>query len=65
MGHSLTKFDLEHIWHPYSSMTNPVSPLLVESASGIFIKLQNGKELIDGMASWWSVIHGYNHPVIT
>ena len=65
MIHSLTKFDLEHIWHPYSSMTNPVSPLLVESASGIFIKLQDGKELIDGMASWWSVIHGYNHPVIT
>lgn len=65
MVDSLTKFDLEHIWHPYSSMTNPVSPLLVESASGIFIKLQDGKELIDGMASWWSVIHGYNHPVIT
>lgn len=65
MNHSLSSFDLKHIWHPYSSVTNPISPLLVESAKGVFIKLQDGKELIDGMASWWSVIHGYNHPIIT
>ena len=65
MKNSLTSFDTEHIWHPYSSITNPICPLLVESASGVFINLNDGTKLIDAMASWWSVIHGYNHPIIT
>ncbi|WP_415887013.1 adenosylmethionine--8-amino-7-oxononanoate transaminase [Neptuniibacter sp. QD37_6] len=55
-------FDQQHIWHPYSSMINPPAVYPVESASGVKLKLSNGKELIDGMASWWSVIHGYNNP---
>ncbi|TCK03084.1 adenosylmethionine--8-amino-7-oxononanoate transaminase [Marinobacterium mangrovicola] len=55
-------FDQAHIWHPYSSMINPPPMTPVESASGVRIKLSDGRELIDGMASWWSTIHGYNHP---
>lgn len=55
-------FDQQHIWHPYSSMTQPGNIWPVASADGVRIKLEDGRELIDGMASWWSVIHGYNHP---
>ncbi len=55
-------FDKEHIWHPYSSMINPPPMTPVVSASGTRLKLNDGRELIDGMSSWWSTIHGYNHP---
>ncbi|MEM5534848.1 adenosylmethionine--8-amino-7-oxononanoate transaminase [Neptuniibacter pectenicola] len=55
-------FDQQHIWHPYSSMINPPPTYPVESASGVKITLSDGRELIDGMASWWSAIHGYGHP---
>ena len=58
----LTEFDRAHIWHPYTSMTEPIPAYLVESATGVRIRLQDGRELIDGMASWWCAIHGYNHP---
>jgi adenosylmethionine---8-amino-7-oxononanoate aminotransferase len=54
--------DAAHIWHPYSGAPAAISPHLVESAQGTKIHLHNGNELIDGMASWWAVIHGYNHP---
>lgn len=57
--------DRQHIWHPYTSIDNPLDVFLVESAAGVRIRLQDGRELIDGMASWWSVIHGYNHPRLT
>jgi adenosylmethionine-8-amino-7-oxononanoate aminotransferase len=57
-------FDQQHIWHPYSSMVNPPPAYPVESAQGVRIRLSDGRELIDGMASWWSVVHGYNHPVL-
>ncbi|MBD3671635.1 MAG: adenosylmethionine--8-amino-7-oxononanoate transaminase [Gammaproteobacteria bacterium] len=59
---SLLECDRSHIWHPYSAIGSGHSPYLVESASGVRLKLDNGQELIDGMASWWCVIHGYNHP---
>lgn len=55
-------FDRDHIWHPYSSMINPPPMTPVVSASGTRLRLNDGRELIDGMSSWWSTIHGYNHP---
>lgn len=55
-------FDSQHIWHPYSSMFNPPAMFPVESAAGVRLRLSDGRELIDGMASWWSAVHGYNHP---
>jgi len=58
----LLEFDSKHLWHPYTSIEAPHPTYLVESANGVRIRLQDGRELIDGMASWWSVIHGYNHP---
>lgn len=58
----LIEYDKKHIWHPYTSAINPLTCYPVKSAKGVYIELMNGKRLIDGMSSWWSVIHGYNHP---
>ena len=60
----LVEFDRDHIWHPYTSMTAPVPAFPVESAKGCTITLCDGRRLIDGMASWWCMIHGYSHPLI-
>jgi len=57
-------FDRTHVWHPYSSMTNPPATFPVVAASGVRLQLEDGRKLIDGMASWWSAIHGYNNPVL-
>jgi adenosylmethionine-8-amino-7-oxononanoate aminotransferase len=54
-------FDREHIWHPYTSMTNPTPCLPVVSTEGVNIHLSTGEKLIDGMSSWWSAIHGYGN----
>ncbi len=58
------EFDRRHIWHPYESLRNPTPAYPVVSARGVHLTLDDGRELIDGMSSWWSVIHGYNHPVL-
>ena len=60
----LIKRDKDVLWHPYSPMPNMMPIFPVESASGSKIKLADGTQLIDGMASWWCAIHGYNHPTI-
>lgn len=55
-------FDSQHIWHPYTSMSHPIPAYPIVAAHGVELEMADGKKLIDGMASWWSAIHGYNHP---
>ena len=58
----LLTIDRNSIWHPYSAMSSDCPVYHVESANGVRLKLSDGRELIDGMSSWWSMIHGYNQP---
>ncbi|MFF0776894.1 adenosylmethionine--8-amino-7-oxononanoate transaminase [Streptomyces sp. NPDC003720] len=61
----LLELDRRHVWHPYGPMPGRGEPLVVESASGVRLRPADGSgELVDGMSSWWSAIHGYNHPVL-
>ena len=60
----ITEIDNNHIYHPYSSITDPDPVYFVKSAKDVYIYLQDGTRLIDGMSSWWAVIHGYNNDFI-
>ncbi len=60
----MTNIDKEHIWHPYASVLNPKDTIKIKSANEVYLNLENGNSLIDGMSSWWSVIHGYNNKKI-
>ena len=56
------KMDQQHLWHPYTSMVKPTRVWPVHSADGCSLHLEDGRHLVDGMASWWCAIHGYNVP---
>jgi adenosylmethionine---8-amino-7-oxononanoate aminotransferase len=60
----LIALDRAHVWHPYGPMPGVVDPLVVESAAGVRLRLADGRELVDGMSSWWAAIHGYRNPVL-
>ena len=64
MTSDLLAWDRQHLWHPYTSMSDPTPVRLVTSASGVCLELADGSTPIDAMASWWSAIHGYNHPTL-
>jgi adenosylmethionine---8-amino-7-oxononanoate aminotransferase len=61
---ALLALDRERVWHPYGALPAALPSLPVVSAQGVRLKLADGRELIDGMASWWCAIHGYRHPAL-
>jgi len=63
-NHDLLRLDRAHVWHPYTSFTQPGMITAVSHAQGVELHLADGRILIDGMSSWWSTLHGYNHPVL-
>lgn len=58
----LEAYDAEHVWHPYGAFPPSTAPLVVDSAQGVTLRLADGREVIDGMSSWWAAVHGYRHP---
>jgi adenosylmethionine---8-amino-7-oxononanoate aminotransferase len=60
----LGELDRRHVWHPYASLPASLPSLPVVSAEGVRLRLADGRELIDGMSSWWCAIHGYRHPTL-
>ncbi|WP_307828248.1 adenosylmethionine--8-amino-7-oxononanoate transaminase [Antrihabitans sp. YC2-6] len=60
----ISAIDSAHVWHPYGGFPATTAPLVVASASGTRLTLADGRELVDGMSSWWAVVHGYRNPVL-
>ncbi|WP_413081419.1 adenosylmethionine--8-amino-7-oxononanoate transaminase [Streptomyces sp. fd1-xmd] len=64
----LLALDRAHVWHPYAPMPGRTDPVVVESASGVRLRLARPvdgvDELVDGMSSWWAAVHGYRHPAL-
>ncbi|RDI65390.1 adenosylmethionine--8-amino-7-oxononanoate transaminase [Nocardia pseudobrasiliensis] len=60
----ITALDAAHVWHPYGGFPATTEPLVVASAAGTRLTLADGRELVDGMSSWWAAVHGYRHPVL-
>jgi adenosylmethionine-8-amino-7-oxononanoate aminotransferase len=60
----LGELDRRHVWHPYAALPASLPSLPVVSAQGVRLRLADGRELIDGMSSWWCAIHGYRHPAL-
>ena len=61
---ALLRADRAHVWHPYGPMPGWADPLVVAAASGVRLTLDDGRELVDGMSSWWAAVHGYRHPAL-
>ncbi|MCT9934696.1 adenosylmethionine--8-amino-7-oxononanoate transaminase [Planotetraspora sp. A-T 1434] len=58
----ILRLDREHVWHPYTAVSSGAPVHAVRRAEGVRLTLADGRELVDGMSSWWAAIHGYNHP---
>uniref|UniRef100_UPI00029B3AD3 aminotransferase class III-fold pyridoxal phosphate-dependent enzyme n=1 Tax=Rhodococcus sp. P14 TaxID=450821 RepID=UPI00029B3AD3 len=56
--------DAAHLWHPYGAVPASTVPLVVDEAHGTRLRLADGRELVDGMSSWWAAVHGYRHPAL-
>jgi adenosylmethionine-8-amino-7-oxononanoate aminotransferase len=60
----LLSLDRAHVWHPYGPMPGAGDPYVVDGAEGVRLRLADGRQLVDGMSSWWAAVHGYRHPVL-
>ncbi|WP_183099706.1 adenosylmethionine--8-amino-7-oxononanoate transaminase [Nocardioides pelophilus] len=64
LADDLLAYDREHLWHPYTSMTDPTPVRIVTGAAGCELEPADGGRVVDGMSSWWAAIHGYRHPAL-